>query len=166
MRIVVLDSDVLIDIENIFPTSRKALRELIKSFLTSFCKANYILIPKTVREEVGERIIQELYYYSKDFAGFEICEISNQREIENIVKRFFKVVKGRRRHMGEADAVNQILKIGKMDNQTKIQRYGSKRITLIFVSGDKRALNVAENLGIEFINWKDFKPYLREILRG
>ncbi len=165
MRIVVLDSDVLIDIEGIVSTNRKALREVIKSFLTSFCKANYILIPKTVRKEVGERIIQELYYYSKDFAGFEICGISNQREVKEIVKRFFKVAKGSRKHRGEADAINQILKIGKMDNQTKVRRYGFKEITLIFVSGDKRALNVVENLGIEFINWEDFKPYLREILR-
>ncbi|MEO0139678.1 MAG: hypothetical protein ABIL16_02680 [candidate division WOR-3 bacterium] len=165
MRIVVIDSDVLIDIENIVSTSREILRKVIKTFLISFCGANYILIPKTVSKEVGERIIQNLHYYSNDFVGFEICEISNQREIENLVNRFFKVVKASKEHRGEADAINQILKIGKMDNKTKIKRYGSNRIELIFVSGDKGALNVAENLGIEFINWKVIKPYLMEISR-
>jgi hypothetical protein len=52
---------------------------------------------------------------------------------------------------GEADALNQITKYRDMNEESRLKEFGYRGIEFIFVSNDRRALEVAGDLGIRII---------------
>ena len=66
---------------------------------------------------------------------------------------------------GEADALNQITKYRGMNEESRLREFGYGNVEFIFVSNDRKALEVAGVLGIRIIKWEDFTGTLREVLQ-
>jgi hypothetical protein len=67
--------------------------------------------------------------------------------------------------MGEADALNQITKYRDMNEDSRLREFGYGNVEFIFVSNDRRTLEVAGDLGIRIIKWENFTGTLREVLQ-
>ncbi|MEO0224539.1 MAG: hypothetical protein ABIL76_05545, partial [candidate division WOR-3 bacterium] len=155
--------NIIIEFERIKKKfGNRSFRKTFRIFIGSFCKGEYILIPLKVKYELkSSKILEAFNSILGNSIGFSICEISNIEEIKTLIKKCFN---GNMRNIGEADAINQILKYMNMNKESISKMFGFKDVEFVFVSNDKKALEVAGSLKIKIINWKDFKETLNEIL--
>ena len=163
LRVIVLDANIIIEFERIKRDyGRKKFREALSVFI-DFCNGQYIMIPSRVKEELrNSSIIEAFNHFLKKSIGLSICEISNKQEIKRLLKERFNNDKS---NMGEADALNQITKYRGMNEESRLREFGYGNVEFIFVSNDRRALEVAVDLGIRIIKWEDFTGTLREVLQ-
>jgi len=96
LRIIVLDSNIIIEFERIKKTfGNRSFRKAFLIFIGSFCKGDYIILPSSVVSELKiNKVIEAIISILGNSVGFSN---SNMRNI------------------GEADAINQILKYRNMN---------------------------------------------------
>jgi hypothetical protein len=163
LRVIFLDANIIIEFERIKRDyGRKKFRKALSVFI-DFCNGQYIMIPSRVKKELrNSSIIEAFNHFLKKSIGLSICEISNEEEIKQLLRRHFNNDES---NMGEADALNQITKYRDMNEESRLREFGYGNVEFIFVSNDRRALEVAGDLGIRIIKWEDFTGTLREVLQ-
>jgi hypothetical protein len=157
LRVIVLDANIIIEFERIKEKygDEKFGKDL--SVFIKFCNGQYIMIPLRVKKELrNSSIIEAFNHVLKKSVRLSICEISNKREIGEFLREHFNNDES---NMGEADALNQITKYRDMNEESKLRIFGYGNVEFIFVSNDRRALEVAGDLGIRIIKWEDFTKF-------